>query len=139
MVRAISPNSIWLQHHDCIFNCGSIATAYLYTPQSWTPIPPKEVGIILLLIPYHRITPLTHPRAHQHPLGLPRRGLPTSSRLRHLVLFGLQCASRPCPKTSQPNCSRPGRIRFQRTRIREDTRSRRGEVAGRLRARQRCS
>lgn len=97
-----------------------------------------EGGTVSRSIPHHN-PPLTHSRAHQHPLGLPRRRLPASSRFRHLVLLLLECASCSRPQAPQPNRSRPGSIRIERTRIREDTRSRRSKVAGRLRARQGCT
>jgi hypothetical protein len=82
---------------------------------------------------------LTTNRAHQHSLGLPRRRLPTSPRLRHLIFLLEQHAT--CPRTPTPLQDRPrpsGRCRF-RARERKDTSPRCSEAASRSGTRQRCA
>jgi hypothetical protein len=82
-------------------------------------------------------TPLTYPRAYQHPLRLPRRRIPTSPRFRHVKLLFIKCAARPRSEATLANRSRSSIIRLQRARFRKDHRSSRGEAVSRLRARQR--
>ena len=88
--------------------------------------------------PQPTMTPLTSPRAHKHPLGLPRRRLPTSPRLRHLLLLLQQRPPHPRPPTALQDRPRPSQSRLRGTRQRKDTRSHRRKASRGLRTGQGC-
>lgn len=84
-----------------------------HIPKSWTLTRLKEVTKPTLYIYF---APLTLSRAHKHPLRIPRRRLSASPRLRHIIIFLEQCASRPCPPSPFQDCFGSGERGLNRAR-----------------------